>query len=370
MRVAAIAFLFFAGISLISLALRVEETPQDESVKRVIQTLDDLAEQYHAYSWKYGYETRLLSDPGDSTSVIEDPEKEGRLLEGQVLFDADSGRYRVQQRSISQWIDGAASHISVIEQSSYDGRHYYHWSHQQEGKVLPTVEANQLTADKDGLGSLTGKVEATSDANSWSRFRYFGSGLAYLPPYVSLDGGEEQHIRLHELLCQRTNDGEEVTVRERDDGQWEIDIVDRSVGGGCNEGGVKCYITFTVDPNRGGVITAGQCWAMLPDGRRVNWRRLEIKLEQVAVGVHLPIQIDLISERGLDKFLDYHVELDDIKLNPGLAGDDFRLRFPKGCVVEDRVNKKTYTSPGGRLDELLSRDLKAIVDPQDIEYSQ
>jgi hypothetical protein len=249
-------------------------------------------------------------------------------LTGSVLFEHQSGRYRVSLQQVVPWTDGTSPYGSGVVEAMFNGEESRAWSRRRPGTDLPDSTVN-------ARGSISrDESVAFDDSHGLFSSGYAASlGVGYVPPLFQ-SPFEVSPTKLSTFLSRQRESGLPVSLETATDGTWHfhtrISFPD----------GDPEWLHIVYDP-AGGVIsrvyTGGS--AVSIEG---HWRRVEIDSVQVDAHTWVPKEIRSIPSL-LEKPVRMHLfGFSNYRINPALTNETLALTFPVGTRVNDHVRGQTY----------------------------
>jgi len=250
--------------------------------------------------WSVEFRQGTLTDPADpSTAVF------GKVAHtGRVIYEAKTGRYRVNLDSVSRWVQGADDHIASRNFWAFDGRRCHEYLYMKAGTDLPRVPPGPL--DDHGSGRMFAAGVRPQEFDMYEGV----TGVADFPPKF-------QRRRLSASIRERPKDSAPVTVHE-ERGLWTVALPGK-------EGEDTQWVDY--DPDKGCVVGAA-----LGFEREKAWRRHRITLRQLPGGVWVPETVDEVMP--LDKMIN-RTRYRDVEVNVGHDDAVFRLDFPEVVRVRE-----------------------------------
>ena len=316
----------------------------DNSTSEVIDLLSTFEAQFESYQWKYS-KTRAAVPEGSDLSSVTAEEVAGWSAEGdysaagEICYHISTGRFRVVARSTRPWSAGAAPFASRQQAWSFDGEVHRQWMKEAHGTIMPEV----TSSFSDTSSPLVGSIKMTPDDETMLSLALRDSGIHNLPPFVDVLEKGATLSRMSQVLSEaqaaastqteETEGGVNFSTTTMPDGKWKIEVPSNT--------DENVVITMRVDPERGGAIEE-MTWRT--QGSETPYIRAVFLLREVVEGVWLPEQFT--SLRVFDKIA-YRTTLTDIEVNPAIPDEEYALEMPEGAIIDDFVEKHTYTVGAG-----------------------
>lgn len=331
--ICAAAFVQVAG----SMLVAGEKTIEPREAVRILRKAEA---QWTSYKWKFRRERLVAASPKADTPaalrlkpVAPDDWTFGAYSSGVSFYDTRKGLYLVEMESVSPWFNGAADFISAVEGASFDGKRHLHWKRIKHGKVPPLlvdIKVQEKVPRQLRPPVTTGPLEATAqtakEGRKWLEIYSGNTGLLFLPPHVfSYDNEDHRLMSLAELIEHRLKMGESVSVRERESGLWQIEMIGHSTKG---------LIRFYPDPNRGFAMTRAE-WFDGSVSPAVEYQRLLYELTEVEKGLWFPktvVEVNLINS------LANTYKFTEIEIDPSPKDEKFHEDFLKWALVDELVD--------------------------------
>ena len=259
---------------------------------------------------------------------------------GSVLYDVETGRFRLEVESINKWVNGAAPANAKRAGWAFDGTIFTGWNRQRHGTELPPRDFNPDQASDTALGPPFGEIKAGAFEKDTVSAYFRCSGLSFLPPFVHSFDAPERPVRFTDYLRQKQTAGDFLGVDELPGGLWTI----RCRHPNADPRQVD-LLRITIDPTRGGVITAislqsAEDW---PPSEEINIRPREWK-----AGIWGPEVITYFN--WLNGFGSRRT-WSRLEVDPPVKEDEFRIAMPPGTTVTDHVRGMSYMVSRSSVDE-------------------
>jgi hypothetical protein len=317
---------FILSFMIIVLSLHTASPGAPVEFDQALGVVEALEEKIDVLSWKVKLQTGWLKDPTDLSSISE---MKPSFTTSEVVFEPSGKRYHVSVQEVSRWIDGAAPFFSEVFERSFDNKEFREWLRYKHGKELPKAE-DSLTSGMLSDDVINTEIRQTFYSSVQGRM----AGIGYVAPFYWLKSDLPKKIS--EYLQEWKKEDRLRSIEEQDDGSWIISVdVDINPK-------IDFLLKVWYDPTKGGIVTKAIWYGVSgPNiGLLENWR-LEIKHKKTPEGFWVPRSAYWVYP--LEKRPDFtRLNFKDVKVNPPVDEETFRLTFPNGTRVDDYIHKKLY----------------------------
>jgi hypothetical protein len=283
--------------------------PVVESFERRLVTV-----QYEIESVRFRY-----TPPFDRGKIVHAPDGPGCFYRNSVVLDLPTGRYRCNAQLATQWADGLAPYATGHSQYSFDGQTQRQYFVTRPGVDLPRFDAPDLPKN--------GRIDRENRDGPFNTFAV-SWGVGYFPPFVT------SPLKLSEILSQPATGKTATTVTSTGPNQWRVRAAHPSEQ--------NTVLTIDYDTRQGAVTSSELAF----EDSGTVYSRAFYDLTEIKTGVWVPRTVDMISIGGSPNGTRRIYR--NIKINDPIVDDTvFRIKFPPGTRVEDRIEQKFYKVGSG-----------------------
>lgn len=289
-------------------------------VEKALQVIESLEQRVRLAEWKVEMVKVVTKDPKNPDSLT--PSSPARI-DGWVLYEPSTGRYRVELDCIMPWIDGPAPYGARHDCFAFDGRIFRQWDRHKPGTILPTPQ------DDPGRGSIS-----TDSSEDPVRKRGIDTGAGFFPPYFKAE-------KLSVTLKNNISKNRSVVVTEGGQGRWLIETVDIDPP-------INSALFLEYDLSKGGVIRSAT-WTD-PQNKTRAWRRIQVELQEAEKDFWVPKTVStvyLLDQPPNGTRITYK----EVKVNHSVDEKLFTPSFPHGVRVTDHITKQEYRVGDGMMDD-------------------
>lgn len=265
-----------------------------------------------------------------------------------VRYDSRQSRYLVRLSSVQKALtldkkgEQIPGHLASYSEFSNDLETFRTWYRGQMGKTIPEADAPRTEATFEGILSSSDEEKSHQQGVGFFNIRARQIGLCWMPPFFWSTVEDTQPLSV--WIDGKIKGGESLTARKLSDDNVLLTVRNEKTTSSSFD------LELTLDLSKGCLISAE--WKQvyhLTDGLSPTFKKLYVTNAPVE-NRWLPQECVLVNTRGELKRFDKWT-YSNVRLNPEVKDEDFRVTFPTGITLTDHVEQKYYVTGAGASDD-------------------